>query len=497
MQGTRIAKYLLGVIFIILLFQSTTNHVQAQTCSGSGVVREITNCGPVGTNPCAATAWKTYSYNCGWYNGQCVGLARNQICGFRDGECQPISGSPEFVTISPCGGSTGGGGGGCTNQGWTSATNWRCGGDCGDGECVKGAGNGECKCRGNTPNPSCSVDLQADAISISAGGGSSQLTAVVGSIANGTVSSVNFSILSGAGNISVSPASDTSASYQTTVTGINAGSASILAEVIMGGSARCNDVTTVTINPANPWWQVKDGSILTNGSLVSSVPASSYFNTVGDGGFPGVPVYGGSLTLGSGAVSATGWNANTTSSLKRLFDFSYFENLIPGDVTLNDSSLLSLGAPSQYGYEWIMYDGDLAGSSTFTISDNLNLGSRKVILFVKNASLNINGMVNLTDGSGFFAAIVDGAINVGSSVTNDSLPALEGIYLSDGAFSTGLGTEQLVTRGSVAAHGGVSLQRDLANDSLPAEVFEFAPDQMLLFPQKLSFRQTRWNELNP
>lgn len=32
---------------------------------------------------------------------------------------------------------------------------------------------------------------------------------------------------------------------------------------------------------------------------------------------------------------------------------------------------------------------------------------------------------------------------------------------------------------------------------LPAELFEFAPDQILLYPDKLGFRRTRWSEVAP
>jgi hypothetical protein len=123
-----------------------------------------------------------------------------------------------------------------------------------------------------------------------------------------------------------------------------------------------------------------------------------------------------------------------------------------------------------------------------------NFASTKNVLFV-NGNLNITGNITLDDGAagdGFFVAIVSGNITVDPTVTN-----LEGIYLSNGTFSTGLGTTQLQVRGTVASYGGVNLQRNLSNNTQPAELFTFAPDQIALFPEKLGFRRTRWTEVAP
>lgn len=248
-----------------------------------------------------------------------------------------------------------------------------------------------------------------------------------------------------------------------------------------------------TVNiPSDPWWQVKDGDVTTNGNLSSEVPTAQLFDTVGIGGFPGLPVFGGSfnLTADTAKISSTLWNSNTTTTQGRLFDYSYFDNLIPDDVNFNDiSTLASGGVPYTDGYEWFKAIGDVS-----SVGD-INIGDRKVILFVENGNLNINGRINVNDGVGFFGAFVDGNIVVANTVSGT--PSIEGVYLSDGSFSTGAGTSQLHIRGSVASYGGVSLQRDLANDINPAELIEFGPDQLFLFPQKLMHRRTKWAEVNP
>ncbi|MEK7472932.1 MAG: hypothetical protein AAB625_02755 [Patescibacteria group bacterium] len=242
-----------------------------------------------------------------------------------------------------------------------------------------------------------------------------------------------------------------------------------------------------------PWWQVNDGDITANGNISSKVATGQYLNTVGSGGFPGIPVYNGQIGTAPGTISSTGWNANTETSLTRIFNYSYFENLIPPDIVINDISKLTTGVGAvtdANGYEWYKITGNLD-----TVGD-INFGSRKVILFVKSGNFNINGKINLDDNNGFFVVFVNGNINIAASVTGT--PAIEGMYTADSGFTTGLGNTQLHLRGSVASYGGITLQRDLPDDTtIPAELFEFAPDQVVLFPQKLMFKRFKWAEVAP
>ncbi len=242
-----------------------------------------------------------------------------------------------------------------------------------------------------------------------------------------------------------------------------------------------------------PWWQVNDGDITSSGDIVSRLPSGKYLNTVGSGGFPGIPVYNGQIGTAPGTISSTGWNANTETSLTRIFNYSFFENLIPPDIVINDISKLTTGAGTTLdanGYEWYKITGNLD-----TVG-NIDFGSRKVILFVKSGNFNINGKINLDDNNGFFVVFVNGNINITASVTGT--PAIEGMYTADSGFTTGLGNTQLHIRGSVASYGGITLQRDLPDDTVtPAELFEFAPDQVVLFPQKLMFKRFKWAEVAP
>jgi hypothetical protein len=268
----------------------------------------------------------------------------------------------------------------------------------------------------------------------------------------------------------------------------------------MAGVQRCTDTSSVTVISEDPWWQSIDGDITALEDVTSLVPSGQYFLDEGIGGYPGVVVYGGSLTTGVGSISPTGWNANTLTTHGRVFDYSYFERLIPDITTINDATTESLesgGVENSDGYYWYRYDGtsETINGAAMNIDSDIDLGSRKVILFVKGADLNINANINLTDGEGFLAIFVDGHIRIDPAVTGT--PALEGLFVANDGFSTGDSNLPIYIRGSVVSYGGFALERDLDDNTVAAETFEFAPDQLLLFPEKLSNRRTKWTEVAP
>jgi hypothetical protein len=297
--------------------------------------------------------------------------------------------------------------------------------------------------------------------------------------------------------------------------------------VIIAGVTDCTDSVNVEVAPAQAWWQVKDADVTASGDIISPIPASCtlpvcnpVLNLKGGGGFPGVPVYGGATAdfqagAGSGTVAEApySWLVNASYSASKIYDYAYFERQIPTDVlfteiaspTVNGGDFNSGGAPSR-GYVWYHYDGASLGD--LTISGNVNLtGSRKVVLLVDGADLYITGRINIqSPGSGYFMAVVGKDVNglkgniiVDPSVSHPTQPAMEGIYLSEGEFRTGAGTERFYLRGSLAAYAGVVLERDLGanNEDAPAEYFEYAPDIIATFPQVFTSRRMRWREVAP
>lgn len=420
----------------------------------------------------------------------------------------------------------------CSCGAWTN-------GACGGGSCPS---NQRLQTRSCTPSgcssqsrcvadaacatPSCTVDL-TPAIATFAEGSSQTFTANVTDIQNGTVASVDFSSTD-TGIATVNPAQDTTSAYTTDVTGVVPGSVTIQADVIMGGSSVCSDTSSVDIIPAGPWWQVIDADIFSLGNLISEIPGacsgacSPIFDLDGLGGFPGLPIYTGSYDFsdgsGQGTASSTNWLAEATFNDTRTYNYSFFEKRIPSDATLNEITSPSIpgtditsGGTVYDGYYWYHYDGDTYGDLVIT-SDVTIAADRKVILFVESADLTIQGNISIqADGQGFLLVIVGenasggkGNITIDSSVggTGDGVPEIEGLFLADNSFSTGTtgagDDNQLHIRGSVASYGGISLQRDLTDDSqTPAELIEYAPELMLLFPDSLGLERMRWEEVAP
>ena len=168
----------------------------------------------------------------------------------------------------------------------------------------------------------------------------------------------------------------------------------------------------------------------------------NYFGLAGAGGFPGVASFGGTSNLSSsGRFSAPppGWNAQSPNISQKRFDYKYFANLAPGGTVFNpvspadvSGSLTSGGTPDAKGYYWYKY----AGGADISIDTPVNLGGRKVILFVDSADLLINAPINLDDGAGFFLVIVGknaggakGNIIVGAGVGGTAYD-MEGIYMA-------------------------------------------------------------------
>jgi len=270
-------------------------------------------------------------------------------------------------------------------------------------------------------------------------------------------------------------------------------------------------VPIVTVNNPSAWWQVKEGDAVSDGAISSAIPPTAYENyfVVHDvlGEYPGVATYRGSLNPNSPNISSTNWNADSAYS-GTIPNYAFFEGRVSAssftDITTNpvNTTILTTG-PLVNGYLWLRYDGAAYGNAPLVIADpsgTVNLGTNKVVLFVKNANLEINSKINLTPGRGFFMAIVSGDIIVNSTVggAHDSSPDLEGIFIADQDVRTGAGTQQLHVRGSVVGNTGVDLERVLSDNSLyPAELFEYAVDQMMLFPGDLTPNRLTWREVAP
>jgi len=523
-----------GLIFIALFV--VPKNIQA-ACTGN------TKCAPYSGGHCWWVENMYYTVGC-TASPQCEGNPCNKAICLVSDTCEYVC-NPGATTCGPCSKPCGGGTSVCTNgcSSWNVACHTQacppgctpnCSGmECGpDPVCSVSCGtctapetcnaSGQCVAPPPPPPSSCTVDL-LPATATTSVGSSVTLTASV-TVGSGTVDQVNFTSAN-TGILTVSPASDSTVTYQTQATGVALGSTTVSTEVIMGGVSTCADSaglgggTVVDVTSAGPWWQVIDADVTTNGNLTSTIPGSCslpscnpLFDLVGPGGYPGIPAYGGAVSFGNGTVSTLEWLANTLSqtSNNRQYTYAWFKRLIPSDVTINeitspsiDGTELSSGGTASGGYYYYHYDG--SSGLDLTINTDASLGTRRVILLVDGADLNLNARINFTKGQGFFMAIVGktllgakGNINVSSTLGGGAIPHLEGLFEADNAFHSGAGTTQLYIRGSVAAYGGINLERDLTdNSATPAEVFEYAPDLVFTYPYKLRERRIFWQEVAP
>jgi hypothetical protein len=160
--------------------------------------------------------------------------------------------------------------------------------------------------------------------------------------------------------------------------------------------------------------------------------------------------------------------------------------------------------PSGSGYFYYSYNG---GSGDLIFQDPsgvIDIGAKKVIVFADSDVL-INSKIGLTKGLGFFMLVARGDITVdpgvGGPQETPPVPDLEGVYYTDGTFSTGSGgsglDEQLHTRGVIVALTKVEVDRIPPSSVIPGELFEFGPDQSMLIPPAFSRRNIEWREVLP
>lgn len=301
-------------------------------------------------------------------------------------------------------------------------------------------------------------------------------------------------------------------------TGVAAGSVDLNVSGITAAGVACQgDTITVNVDVPIPgvyWCQFMGGSAMANGSILCPVPALSYLFPTNALGSTGLPIVGGTVTFAPGLLSPTNWKVEGMPYAGTLPSYTTFRNRIPSTVTIqyvgnsvNQAALTSGGTeyPAGSGYYYYLYDGGVGNLSLYEISDgSIDIGDRKVILFVENASTNINSKIRVNPGRGFFMLISSGSIlvwdQVGGLQEIPPVPDIEGVYFTDGVFSTsnpGISVQQLHVRGVMVSIGGIQMLRESADNTVPSELFEFGADQSLMIPSIFSKRTLNWREVLP
>ena len=194
--------------------------------------------------------------------------------------------------------------------------------------------------------------------------------------------------------------------------------------------------------------------------------------------------YSNSISVGSGIK---GKNANSTS-FPELLSYQELLNRFDSVTTLSGSSTLTPASLSDSGslgdtkaYE---YSGDASLESWSSFTGN-------AVIFI-DGDLTINENVTVSQGS-FLGIIASGDITVNSSVGT-----VEGFYFTNGDFSTGSSSTQLLLNGTIVAND-FNLDRDLgaSNPTTPAEVFSYRPDFAFTAPLELRRPYRHFQEVAP
>lgn len=274
--------------------------------------------------------------------------------------------------------------------------------------------------------------------------------------------------------------------------GGTSGQTTIQATGYIGGVPRCisNPVTLDVIVPTATF-QILDGDIVSAvGGISENMSAGQYLISG-----TGTPVYSGAISTGSGAISTSDTNAQSSFSA-RMLNYTDLVSYMPTAVNTLTSPLanngqLNSGSPDARGYTWFNVSGDL------TISGNIQLPPNGKYIVYVSGNVVINGRVNYSPQpeTNIFMLIAQNSISVNGALTNGASPALEGVYFTGNTFSTGAGNTLLHVKGAVYAQS-LQLQRNIQSAS-PSEIFEFDPDLLFNYPQALSPNKVIWREVAP
>jgi len=259
------------------------------------------------------------------------------------------------------------------------------------------------------------------------------------------------------------------------------------------------------------WAQTVGGDVQAGGNISMPIPntCSSFptctpqFSLAGDDDVGVVQASGTVSFVPSGTVSATGWQA-TTSYNGPQFRHAFWRKEAKAVTPLADlTTRPAPGAGSVFevqtanditlsGNNWQNIPQPLTIFVTFTDPNPLT----KTLTISPNPT-----EVTILDPWGMLTIITNGNIQIGGNVNR-----LEGIYLTDGTFSTcssaTCGTSELNQfnfRGSLIAWTGVDLARDLDLDNrkAPAEVFTYEPEFLTRLPDFIQRSIYSWHEVAP
>ena len=267
----------------------------------------------------------------------------------------------------------------------------------------------------------------------------------------------------------------------------------------LGGSTPTPTPTVAAPTPTTPavpgaLYKLRDASFYKLGNLSSTItPLSTIYDfsdtspTIFNQGASGIVAAIGSINVGTGTVSSSGWSrANTT--IPSTFTASSFKSYVMTNKSVTTVTDLSQILVSGLYY----YNGDLTISSDIAPS---------------NVVLIVNGNVTLRGTGGFtksfnifdrpFALVVAGTSTTPKTLTfGDSLTQANGLFIADTiAFSElSSSTTPLKITGNVTSSTPVAMTRNRGT-SAPSLFIVFNPVSYVNLIDKLSVLRSSWTQI--
>ncbi len=276
----------------------------------------------------------------------------------------------------------------------------------------------------------------------------------------------------------------------------------------------CTDSISITVGTAPPppatptvnsWLQLVGGHLLTNGRISIDLPDGAFLiEKLNE--YAGVVVHRlNPLYLWGGFASQDPFNWDVQDAppinfrtASRPFPASFYERY--RHQVNYDEKLQEITAswkprnPGNYSY-------GTAALTNMQITEPWHIASgEKYIIFVPG-TLTINQRITVDEGGFLFFAAKEGIIindSVGNPPTASPNGDIEGIYITDGTFDTGMGNKQLIIEGTVVAKE-LKQDRDLGDDNatFPAVQFILRPDFQFSLPETLKRQRRLWREIAP
>lgn len=241
------------------------------------------------------------------------------------------------------------------------------------------------------------------------------------------------------------------------------------------------------------WFQTQDIDVYSGGRIWSEIPMAlptPYFALEGEGGSPGVVVYGGGTpTFGNGILAASSqeqWLANNLYAGKEM-GFNYLFNRLRVNSTGLDFS-----DPPTGGTFYSKGSGGSLAEKTVSNLWEIPSGQKTIIFVEGNITFGKDILVTKPDSllpGGFLAVIASGNITFEKGVNQ-----AEGFYVAKNIIINGdidpQSNQQFWGRGSFVAWEDVQLNRSLSpqkNKDTPSAKFISRPDFWINFPADLGY----------